>query len=88
MTMVAASTHGILHGMVRTTISLPEALKRALERLAAERAISEACLVPEALAEKIARSARPRPRVPLFAEGLGDPTVADLVDELLEGRGR
>lgn len=73
--------------MVKTTLYLPEELKSALERLAAERAISEASLVREALAEKVERAARPRPRVPLFPEGLGDPTLAARVDELLAGFG-
>jgi hypothetical protein len=73
--------------MVKTTLYLPAELKSALERLAAERAVSEASLVREALAEKVAREARPRPRLPLLPEGLGDPTIAARVDELLAGFG-
>ena len=73
--------------MVKTTLYLPEELKSAIERLAAEREVSEASLVREALAEKVAREARPRPRVPLFSQGLGDPTLAARVDELLAGFG-
>jgi hypothetical protein len=45
-------------------------------------------LVREALQEKVDRSARPRPTVPLFPEGLGDPRAAERVNELLEGFGR
>lgn len=74
--------------MVKTTLYLPEELKAALERLSGERRVSEAELVREALAALIEREVRPRPRVPLLAEGLGDSTIAERVDELLEGFGR
>lgn len=74
--------------MVKTTLYLPEELKAALERLAGERRVSEAMLVREALAEKIEREVRPRPRAALLTEGLGDSTIAERVDELLEGFGR
>jgi hypothetical protein len=74
--------------MVKTTLYMPQELKAALERLAEERHVSEATLVREALAEKIDREIRPRPRVPLLADGLGDSTIAERVDELLEEFGR
>ena len=74
--------------MVKTTLYMPRELKAALERLAEERRVSEATLVREALAEKIDREIRPRPRVPLLADGLGDSTIAERVDELLEEFGR
>lgn len=74
--------------MVKTTLYLPEELKAALTRLAEEQATSEASLVREALQEKVDRSLRPRPTVPLFPEGLGDPALASRVDELLAGFGR
>ncbi|HKI85140.1 MAG TPA: CopG family transcriptional regulator [Thermoanaerobaculia bacterium] len=73
--------------MVKTTLYLPEELKAALERLAEERRVSEAALVREALEEMVERSARPRPQLPLLPEGLGDPSVASRVDDLLEGFG-
>ncbi|MGH7860064.1 MAG: ribbon-helix-helix protein, CopG family [Candidatus Binatia bacterium] len=74
--------------MVKTTLYLPEELKAALERAAAERDVSEASLIREALTEKVESFARPRPTVPLFPQGLGDPRAAERVDELLEGFGR
>ncbi len=74
--------------MVKTTLYLPEELKTALERIAAQQSISEARLMREALEEKVARSAAPRPIVPLFPEGLGDPDASERIEELLEGFGR
>jgi hypothetical protein len=74
--------------MVKTTLYLPEQLKAAVARLADERRVSEASVIREALEEKVTRGARPRPKVPLFPEGLGDPTIVLRVDELLEGFGR
>lgn len=75
-------------GMVKTTLYLPEELKSELERIAAQRTISEASLIREALSEKVAASARPAPLLPLFPEGLGEATAAARSDELLDGFGR
>lgn len=72
-----------MYGMVKTTVYLPDQLKAALARVAAERAISEAELIREALRDKVSTATAERPRVGLFAEGLGDPTAAERVDELL-----
>jgi hypothetical protein len=80
--------YGTVYGMQKTTIYLPEAMKSALERAAAEEGSSEAELIREAIAEKLAGRRRPRPRVPLRAEGLGDPLAAERGDELLDGFGR
>lgn len=74
--------------MVKTTLYLPDELKAEIERVAAELGTSEANLVREAIAERVQRAARPRPRAPLFTEGLGDPSVASRAEELLEGFGR
>ena len=52
--------------MTRTTISLPEDLHDRLCKMAAERHVSMATVIREALEEK-ARTHRPRPRV--FAMG-------------------
>lgn len=79
--------YGTMYGMVKTTVYLPEELKATLARVAAERAISEAELIREALSEKVAAATATRPRVALFAEGLGDASAAERVDELLAGFG-
>jgi Arc/MetJ-type ribon-helix-helix transcriptional regulator len=74
--------------MQKTTIYLPEALKAAVERAASEERRSEAELIREAIAEKLAQRNRTPPRVPLRAEGLGDPLAAERVDDLLDGFGQ
>ena len=79
--------YGNLYGMHKTTLYLPDELKAALQRYARQRGTSEAEVVREALAKLIDSGSRPRPRVPLTDQGLGDPTVAERTDELLEGFG-
>lgn len=79
--------YGTMYGMVKTTVYLPEELKASLARVASERSMSEAELIREALGEKLAAATAARPRVALFSEGLGDPTAAERVDELLAGFG-
>jgi Arc/MetJ-type ribon-helix-helix transcriptional regulator len=74
--------------MVKTTVYLPEDLKAALERVAAEEQRSEAELVRESLRKAVGERQRPKPRIPLTGEALGDPTAAERVDELLAGFGR
>lgn len=67
--------------MKRTTIYLPDELKAALERTAADEGRSEAEVVRSALAAATAEHAYPRPRLPLFESG--DETLAERVDEEL-----
>lgn len=74
--------------MYKTTIYLPNDLKASLEQMAEEESRSEAAIVRDAIRAAVTRRRRPRPRVPLSARGLGDPTVAERVDELLRGFGR
>lgn len=71
--------------MKKTTVYLPEDLKSALGRVAAERGLSEAELIREALRELIRNSEPPRPRLPLFSSG--DPTLARRFEEELHGFG-
>jgi Arc/MetJ-type ribon-helix-helix transcriptional regulator len=67
--------------MVKTTVYLPEDLKRDLERLADESGRSEADLIREGVAQLVAAEQRPRPTLPLFESG--EPTLAERVDEAL-----
>jgi Arc/MetJ-type ribon-helix-helix transcriptional regulator len=76
-----------MYGMRKTTVYLPEALKADLERMAAEEDRSEAEIIRAAIAAAIESRPRPRPKIPLFSKGLGDPTAAERVDELLAGFG-
>ncbi len=80
--------YGTMYGMVKTTVYLPEELKAALARVAAQRSISEAKLIREALRDKVSAASAARPRVAIFTEGLGDETASERVDDLLAGFGR
>ena len=53
--------------MNKTTVYLPDELKRALAQAAATRGCSEAALIREALRALTERAPPPRPRLPLFA---------------------
>jgi len=78
--------YGIMYGMKRTTIYLPDDLKAALARTAAATGTSEAEIVRGAVAAATAEHAYPSPKLPLFASG--DHTLAERVDEALaEGFG-
>lgn len=72
--------------MDKTTVYLTPALRRALRETARRRGTSEAALIREGIAVVTARDAEVRPRLPLFQSG--DPTLAERVDELLEGFGQ
>jgi len=72
--------------MVKTSIYLPDELKTSLEETARREQRSEAELIREAI-RRLVEAAPPRPRIPLVAEGLGDPTAAERVDELLRDFG-
>ena len=76
-----------MYGMIKTTVYLPEALKADLEKMAAEEKRSEAEIIRAAIAAAVENRQRPRPTIPLFSGGLGDPPAAERVDELLEGFG-
>jgi len=69
----------------KTTVYLPEDLKSALGRIAAQSGRSEAELIREAVRDLIRDSEPPRPRLPLFSSD--DPTLAERLDEELAGFG-
>lgn len=72
-----------MYGVKRTTVYLPDDLKAALERTAERERRTEADIIRESLATALAARERPRPRVPLGNYSLGDPTIAERVDEIL-----
>ena len=74
----------MMYGMQKTTVYVPEELKRSLAQAAAARGCSEAELIREALRAVTAGSA-PRPRLPLFESR--KPRLAERVDEALAGFG-
>lgn len=69
----------------KTTVYLPDELKQSLRRLAATSGRSEADLIREAVAARVSSSGRPRPEGRLFRSG--DPSLAEQVDEALDGFG-
>ena len=86
MEAAPSAIHSTIYSVIQTTIYLPEDLKRRLERAARQGRRTEASIVREALEEALSRS-EVIPTTPLFADGWGDPTLADRVDELLSETG-
>jgi len=77
--------YGTVYGVQKTTIYLPEDLKRALERVAEARGCSEAELIREAVTALAEKAEVPRPRLPLFKSGKRG--LAGRVDQALTGFG-
>lgn len=71
--------YGIIGGMQKTTVYLPENLKRELRATAARDGLSEAELIRGALAAALRVRNAPRPRFPLGDSG--DPRLAQRVAE-------
>jgi len=74
-----------MYGVKKTTVYLPDELKRDLERAASASGKSEAELIRRGIETVVAAEAPPRPRIPLFRTGR--PDLAERVDELLDGYG-
>ncbi|MDE0268634.1 MAG: ribbon-helix-helix protein, CopG family [Acidimicrobiaceae bacterium] len=72
--------------MKQTTIYLPDDLKRRLNRISRQDRRTEASIVREALDDWL-KHREVEPTTPLFAQGWGDPTLAERVDELLSETG-
>lgn len=75
----------MMYGMQKTTVYIPEDLKRTLELVAAARGVSEAELIREALRAATGDPSSRVPRLPLFRSG--KPGLAERVDEALAGFG-
>lgn len=78
--------YGTVYGMRKTTVYLPDDLKRELERVAAARGCSEAELIREAVRTLTQQNVSPPPRLPLFNSGKRD--LAERVDQALAGFGQ
>lgn len=79
--------YGIMYVVRRTTIYLPDDLKRRLEAVARDERRTEADVIREALEEALSRRPFRPPQVPLFAPTGRPSDWAERVDELLEGFG-
>ena len=71
--------------MTKTTVYLPDDLKRALSRVARQRRQSEAELLREAVAKLTGEAEVPAPALPLFRSK--GPSIAHDVDRALTGFG-
>jgi hypothetical protein len=72
-------------GMDKTTVYLPDDLKRALRRAAKASGRSEADLIREGIGTVVGTHRIAEPRLPLFTSGHED--LAERADELLDGFG-
>ncbi len=72
-------------GMEKTTVYLPDELKRALRRASRSTGRSEAELIREGIGLVAGTHRVAEPRLPLFKSGKSD--LAERADELLEGFG-
>ena len=78
--------YGTMYGMTdmkKTTIYLPERLRKELKAVAEHDGRSEAAIIREALEIGLGTYRR-KPNLPLFEGDWGDPALAERVDELLE----
>jgi len=74
--------------MKKTTIYLPDELKKRVEKVARRTGKAEAEVIREAISVATQDAGGPAPRIPLMERGLGDPTIAENVEALLESFGR
>lgn len=74
-----------MYGMEKTTVYLPDELKRALRRTARATGRSEADLIREGIGAVVGTHRIAEPRLPLFESG--QPDLAEHVDEHLAGFG-
>ena len=74
--------------MRKMTIYLPDEMRKRLERFARKTGKSQAAVVRDAISRATRDAGTCTPRVPLTKLGLGDPTIAGNVDELLDRFGR
>ncbi len=79
--------YGIMYGVHRTTVYIPDDVKAELEKAAAETGRTEADLIREGIRLALARVNPPAPRSGIFASG--DPHLSERVDQILDdGFGR
>lgn len=73
--------------MKKTTIYLPDDLKKKVEIMAEQEKKSEATIIRDAISAAVSPT-YPAPRLPLRPGlKLGDPTIAERAGELLDGFG-
>ena len=75
------ATGGTMYGMIKTTIYLPESLKRDVVRVARQRSCSEAEVIRQAIEDAVAR---PKPRSGFLSS---DELWGRNIDEYMKGFG-
>lgn len=82
-------TYGITYGTLKkTTIYLPDDMKKKVEAMAEQEKKSEADIIRDAINTAIqSKPVYPVPRIPLPGMKLGDPTIAERAGDLLDGFG-
>ncbi|MEA2166417.1 MAG: Ribbon-helix-helix domain [Thermoanaerobaculia bacterium] len=70
--------------MKKTTVYLPDTLKVRIEEVSRSTGRPEAEVIRDAIFTATFEATAPTPRIPLTDCGLGDPTIAENVDALLE----
>lgn len=73
--------------MAKTTIELPDDLKRQVEKAAKSDRRSQAAIIRDAIEEAMRRRSRPKPTFPLTTKRLPRPDMAENLDEYLKGFG-
>ena len=81
------TTYGTMYGMKKTTLYLPDDLKKRVELVAEAEGRSEADILRDAISSAVAVQPPPRPRAPLPGVKLGDPTIAERAGDLMDGFG-
>ena len=83
MSPIASEIYGMIYGMKRTTIYLPDEMKIAIEQEAVRRGVAEAEVIRAAVGKHLSKVEPPIPRLPVFPEGFGA-EIGTRVNELLE----
>lgn len=83
--MSCSHLYGIVYGVHKTTLYLPDDLRAGLLRMAAETGRSEADLMREGIRLILDKFTPPAPTIPIMVSG--DPSFAEHVDERLDGFG-
>lgn len=74
--------------MKKTTIYLPDDLKKKVEAMAKQEKKSEADIIRDAVSSAVeVKRDHPKPRIPLPGMKLGDPTIAERAGDLMDGFG-
>ena len=76
-----------MYGMKKTTVYLPDALKRKVAAAAKSEQRSEAGIIRDAVEEAMRKRVRPKPHFPLTTKRLRRRDMAENFDDYLKGFG-